>query len=156
MSLDYINDQISSMGGRFVKPAVKGDMLRGEIVAAEERTKTYEGEPVRNRKTGEPRKEWVFTLRYLDAKIVSPEYGDKITQVKDSDDGLCIFVANESAQRAIGKASKTAGVKLAVGAVLAVAVTEDPPTATSQAEYQAQVEAPALIDVTSSDDNPFA
>jgi hypothetical protein len=155
MSLDYINDQISSMGGRFVKPATKGDMLKGEIVAAEERVKTFDGETVRNRKTGEPRKEWVFTLRYIDAKTVSPDYTEKIDGVRASDDQLCIFVANESAQRAIGKASKTSGVKLAVGATLAVAISEDPPSPTSQAEYVAQVEAAPLINITSSDDNPF-
>lgn len=158
MSLDHINDQISSMGGKFIKPHLKGDMIRGEIIAAEERTKTFDGEIVRNRKTGEPRTEWVFTLRLLEHKSPNnnSDFLNKADDIAGTDDKLCIFVANESAQRAIGKASKTANVKLSAGVTLAVAIGEEPETPTSQAEYVAQVEAAPLIAVNHSDDNPFA
>jgi len=132
--LDEINQAIDQFGGQWVKLRNKSDgVLKGTIVSAESRGKTFEGAAVLSKKTGKQRTEWVIVLQ---------------TDLHESaeDDGVRKFTANESAQRAIAKAVKDSGSKLSQGGTLAIVVTKDPESATDQAEYRAEY-APAAAPV---------
>lgn len=129
--LDDINQAIDSFGGQWVNLRTVSDgVLKGNIVSAESRGKTFEGAPVNSRKTGQQRTEWVFVL-------------ETDRRETDEDDGVRKFAANESAQRAIAKAVKDSGKKLEQGGTLAIVVTADPENDRDQAEYRAEYKAPA-------------
>lgn len=138
--LDELNNEISKSGGTYVKLNRKEHgVLEGVILDAEVRDKTFEGQVIVSRKSGQPRKEWLFTL---DTGAEQP--------VK--------FAANEGAQFAIRQAVKDAGGKLEKGGTLKVAVKQDPATSTQQAEYQAKYTAPtktAVSDAIAEDAPPF-
>jgi hypothetical protein len=126
-----INDAIASMGSRWIKQRATTDpAIDGTIVSYESRNKTFEGAPVLNRKTGQPRVEWVFTLQ--------------TSACEDSeDDGVRRYGAAESCQRAIAEAVKQSGHKLAVGGRLQIAVIADPATDREQPTFKAKYTPPA-------------
>lgn len=130
MSLSELNDAAARSGGTWVSLKQKGDKIRGRMVDFENRPKTFEGEPVLSRKTGKQRYEFVFTLETDDTD--GPE-----------DDGIRKVSLNESAQRAVLKALKDAGQEAAIGGLWEIAVSADPETSTSQAEFAARYTPPA-------------
>lgn len=154
MALDGLNDAVSKLGGKWVKCATKADgIIKGVIVAFEQRAKTFEGKVVNNRTTGEPRQEWVFTLQTEDREDAE-------------DDGLRKLSCNESAQRAVATAIRASGKGAEEGGELLLTVTEDPPTDRDQAVYQARYTPPAKAlgvpsgdgeaSAASADADPFA
>lgn len=130
MSLSELNDAAARSGGQWVKLAQRGDVLQGAILDFENRPKTFEGQPVLSRKSGEQRYEFVFTLQTEDTE--GPE-----------DDGVRKVALNEAAQRAVLKAIKDAGVDAENGGHLLIAVVEDPPNDKAQAVYRAKYTPPA-------------
>lgn len=127
---DELNQEISKSGGTYVKLNRKEHgVLEGVILDAEVRDKTYEGQVIVSRKSGKPRKEWLFTLDTGGEEPVK-------------------FAANEGAQFAIRQAVKDAGGKLEKGGILKVGVKTDPASTTEQAEYQAKYTAPTSTPVT--------
>lgn len=131
MSLDSLNNAIASIGGTWVKLRTKADPpVDGTILDFEERGKTFEGQPVLSRKSGEQRIEWLFTLQCA---------GDGA-----DDDGVRKLTANESMQRAIAKAIRDTKTQAAKGGRLQVAVASDPENEREQAEYVARYSPPAL------------
>lgn len=145
--LDEINAAIETAGGKWTKLRHKTDpYIDGEILAVVQRGKTFEGQPVLSRTSGQQRQEWLFTLQ---------------TTLRDDadDDGVRKFAANESAQRAIGEAVKASGQKLAIGGKLKLAVVADAPTDRDQPTFKAKYEPPAASAVSASDifgdDEPF-
>jgi len=126
--LDDLNRDVASSGGTWVKlNRVEHGTLTGIVVDVETRDKTFEGAVVLSRKTGKPRQERVFTL---------------ITELRDpdidDDKGLRKFSANEGAYFAVLDALKTAKATAEIGDTLAIKVTKDPETSTSQADYAAK------------------
>ena len=134
MSLDSLNNAISSMGGSWVKLNSKEHgVLEGKVVEFEERDRrTPDGDIVYKKGTQNARKEWLFTL-----EVEARE--------NDDDDGLRKFAANESAQRAIAEAVKESGKQAEVGGTLKIAVKEDPEDTYSQATYQARYTPPVEV-----------
>lgn len=118
-----INDDIERGGGRFVKLREAGDAIVGDLLAIDERTKTWEGQPVLSRTSGEPRKEWVITLR--------TELSDS-----DDDDGVRKIAANEGLQIAIKSHMRESGQRFPAtwGGRLAVGVKVGAPSPTAQVE----------------------
>jgi hypothetical protein len=139
--LNDLADAAASIGGSWVKLRTTDDPpVEGKVVAFEARPKTFEGAPVLNRKTGAQRTEWVFTL----------DTGGE-DHVKVS--------LNESAQRAVADALRTAGVTAPkAGDTLKIGVKADPASDREQATYQAKwTVGAAPLDIPSSDDasDPF-
>lgn len=139
--LDQLHTAAASLGGNWRKLRTTDDgVIEGKVLAFEDREKSFEGAVVLNRKTGKPRREWVFTL-----------------EVAGEDEPVKIAL-NESGQRAVAAALREAGVKPAEGDTLKIAVKTNPPSDREQAEYQARwtPAAPAL-GVPSEDDagDPF-
>lgn len=139
---DIINDALSS-GGKWLKMGKVGDKIVGDIVDIDKRDKRdLEGNVVLGKKSGEPRKEWVVTI-----KTDEREDGD--------DDGVRKFSANESMQRALKEAIKRAGFTSGnqlEGAKLAIQMTREPEDRFSQADYAAQVKAGERKPVADLDD----
>lgn len=130
--LDTINEAIENSGGAWLKlNRIEHGPVEGDIVDVEVRDKTFEGAAVLSRKSGQPRKEWVVTLRLDPDKRENPE-----------DDGLRKLSLNESGQRAFAAAVKEAKSKVDVGGRLKIAVKVDPPSDREQAEYQARYTPP--------------
>ena len=138
-TLDDLNQAAASLGGEWAKLRTTDDpTIEGKVVAFEVRDKSFEGAPVLNRKTGQPRKEWIFTL--------------------DTGNGETTKISlNESAQRAVSSALKEAGSTAKVGDTLKIGVAEDPPSDREQAIYRARwTPAPASLGVPADDSNePF-
>lgn len=129
-TLDALNTAAQSMGGRWLKLRTTDDpAVDGVLLDFEQRQKTFEGEVVRSRKSGDPRIEWVFTFQTN-------------ARDDDDDDGIRKWSANESAQRAVAAAIKEAKVKAETGGRLKVKVKADPENDRSQAEYVARYEPP--------------
>lgn len=118
-----INQDIESGGGKFVKLRDSGDAVIGELLGIDERQKMWEGAPVLSRKTGEPRKEWVITLR------------TELSEGPD-DDGIRKIAANEGLQIAIKNHMRETKALFpdGWGGRLAIGVKVGAPNATSQVE----------------------
>ena len=146
MSFDQINDRIQTMGGRWAKLTHTGDKLVGTLLEADETERTDpDGDVVRSKKTGEPRKVWNLTLQ-------TDERADS------DDDGVRKFSANESCQGAIGKAVKEQGVRLGVGCTIKIGVTAENGEF-EQCDYKVVLEKgadPAIIAATEAADNEAA
>lgn len=124
--LDDLKHEIDSSRGRWVKLADKGDTIEGTVLAFEIRPMTFEGAPVLSRRSGEQRKEWLFTLQ---------------TNMRDDDDddGIRKVPLKEAAQRAVRDAiteAKVAAPK--AGDRLKIAVIADRETPTSQPSFRAK------------------
>lgn len=130
MNLDNLNQAAAELSGEWVKLVSTDDpTIDGTVLAFEVRPKTFEGEPVLSRKSGQQRTEWVFTL----------DTGAE-TAVKVS--------LNESGQRAVSKALTAAGCPASVGDRLEIRVSENQPDPRSQATYVARWTAvPAALNV---------
>lgn len=127
--LDQLNTAAASLGGNWRKLRTTEDgAIEGRVLSFEDREKSFEGAVVLNRKTGQPRREWVFTLEV------------------DGEDEPIKIALNESGQRAVAAALREAGVKAKEGDTLKIGVKTDPPSDREQAEYQARwtPAAPAL------------
>lgn len=127
-----INEAAATIGGTWVKLNRKEHgAVEGRVVAFEQRPMTFEGAPVLNRKTGQARTEWVFTLRQDDGEIVK-------------------LSLKESGQRAVSDAIKATGRPANdTGDRLKIAVSDDPVTDREQPTYQArwtQDESPLVLD----------
>lgn len=136
--LDELDQAAATLGGNWAKLRTTADpAVEGRVLAFEKRPMTFEGEPVLNRKTKEPRIEWVFTLQVAG----EPE------PVKLS--------LKESAQRAVADALRAAGAKPEVGDTLKIGVKSDPVDDRSQATYQAKwTKNAAPLDIPG-DEEPF-
>jgi len=132
MSLDDIINESLNSGGKWAKLATKGDKIAGELVSIDKRQRrTPEGDIVVGKKSGEPRTEWVITVR-----VPADQHEDA------DDDGLRKYGANEGAQRAVKEAIKRAGIKSAdelVGCQFALAVAKEAEGKFEQHDYVAQV-----------------
>jgi hypothetical protein len=130
MSLDELNQEIASRGGRWVKLRNKGDVIEGEILDFVRRDRTDpEGNIVYKRGTTQPRTEWVFTL----ATDLREE---------DDDDGVRRVPCNESAQGAVSRAVKESGAAVVLGGRLKLGVAKDPEGDFSQPEFIARYTPP--------------
>lgn len=139
---DDVNALLDSTGGKWFKLRTKADgVLKGTILDLSVRGKTFEGQPVLNRKTGEQRQEVVVTLQ---------------TDLREDaeDDGIRNFGANEAAQRALAEAKRQAGAPLAVGGTLAITVEADPANDREQATYRAQYQPPSPANDLLGSDTP--
>jgi hypothetical protein len=97
------------------------------IVDFEERTKTYEGEPVLSRKTGKPRIEWVFTLQTGESDGAD-------------DDGIRKVALDEWGREEFKAAVKRSGSRAEAGGTLVLAIVEnrDKPTDSAQQHLRAK------------------
>lgn len=126
MSFDDVNREIASSGGGWFKLTKKAHgVLKGKIVNVKVRDKEYQGKPVKSAKSGEVRKEWIFTLTDPEGNTVN-------------------WAAVESAQFAIRGALN--GRKLEPGGFLQIAVVEDSVQGTKSAEYKAKYDGPVADD----------
>lgn len=135
MSFDDVNNEIATGNGDWVKLTKREQgTLEGKVVNVQVRNKQFQGKDVISSNTGQPRKEWQFTL-------------DVNGEIKK-------FAAVESAQFAIRGALN--GQKIEPNGVLKIAVTEDSVQGQKSAEYKAAytppVAAPAPVEDT---DVPF-
>ena len=139
--LDQLNTAAASLGGQWRKLRTTDDgVIEGTVLAFEEREKTFEGAPVLNRKTGAPRKEWVFTLA-----------------VAGEDDPVKVSL-NESGQRAVAAALREAGAKAKEGDTLKIGVKTNAASDREQPEYQARWTpgaAPLDVPTGADDSDPF-
>ena len=141
-----LEDEIGRTGGQWVKLQTVADgWVTGELINAESRQMTFEGQPVfkRNNPT-EQRREWVITFK------VKPD--------DPTDDGLRKISLKERAQSAVSKAVQKAGATgLEPGAKFAIRVARDKQSEREQAEYEAKYEPPArvLLDTADPGDPPF-
>lgn len=139
-TLDALNEAVAARGGRYLKLRSTDDpAVDGEILAFEERDRTDpDGNVVTSRKSGQARREWLFTIS---------------TDLREDgeDDGVRKFAANESAQRAIADAIKKSGQKAAIGGRLQVAVSQNPEDSYSQATYAAKYTPAAPAGVSADD-----
>lgn len=137
-TLDDLNQAAASLSGDWVRLKTKADgAVEGRVVSFEVRDKTFEGEPVLNRKTKQVRKEWVFTLDTGNGEIAK-------------------LSLNESAQRAVSAALTEAGVQAQVGDILKIAVKADAASDREQAVYQAKWTRPAgALNVPTVNEEPF-
>ena len=139
--LDQLNTAAASLGGQWRKLRTTDDgVIEGTVLAFEEREKTFEGAPVLNRKTGAPRKEWVFTLA-----------------VAGEDDPVKVSL-NESGQRAVAAALREAGAKAKEGDTLKIGVKVNAASDREQPEYQARwtpAAAPLDVPTGADDSDPF-
>ena len=139
--LDQLNTAAASLGGQWRKLRATDDgVIEGTVLAFEEREKTFEGAPVLNRKTGAPRKEWVFTLA-----------------VAGEDDPVKVSL-NESGQRAVAAALREAGAKAKEGDTLKIGVKVNAASDREQPEYQARwtpAAAPLDVPTGADDSDPF-
>ena len=137
--LDELVNAAAGIGGNWAKLRTTDDPpIEGKVLAFEDRPKTFEGAPVLNRKSGAPRREWVFTI--------------------DTGDDEPVKVSlNESGQRAIAAALREANAKPNVGDTLKIGVKANPPSDREQAEYQARwtPASPALSIPDGDDGDPF-
>ncbi len=116
-----INEAAQAMSGNWVKLTSKADgVIEGRVVAFETRPMTFEGDPIKSRKTGQQRTEWVLT--------VLPDDGGEPVK----------FSLKESGQRAISEAIKAAGGNANTGDRLKISVKTDKETERSQPVYQAR------------------
>lgn len=122
MGFDDLNREVKSSSGEFVKLTKREHgTLEGRVVNVTVRNKQFQGKDVVSSKTGEPRKEWLFTL--------------------DVDGETKKFAAVESAQFAIRNALD--GREMQPNSVLKIAVTEDSIPGKKSAEYKARYTPPA-------------
>lgn len=109
--------------------------LDGKLVDVKVRDKIWKDKPVQSSKTGEIRKEWVFTI--------------------ETKDGVKKWTANEAGQWAV-QGALNEDQKLKEGGRLQVRVVEDPPDTTSQATYKAFYSDPVTeFPVPDSDEPPY-
>ena len=132
--LDEINEEIEKSGGTWLKLNERGQHVRGAMVSAEVREKTYEGKTVLSSKTGKPRKEWVLTL--------------------EVDGELKNAVANEGGQIAIRKAAQALGRKLQPGDIIDITVSESSVPGKKGAEWDVKIE-PGTGSPVEDDKPPF-
>lgn len=132
--LDEINEEIEKSGGTWLKLNEKGQSVRGAMVSAEVREKTYEGKTVLSSKTGKPRKEWVLTL--------------------EVDGELKNTVAAEGGQIAIRKAAQALGRKLQPGDIIDITVSESSVPGKKGAEWDVRIE-PGAGSPVEDDKPPF-
>ena len=141
--LNELNEAVKTADASWLSLKSKEDgAVEGVVLHMEEREKTWNGDVVLSRSTGKPRVEWVFTL-----------------QIAGNDAPSKIPFA-ESAQRAITKAVKEAGVTAEEGDILKIAVSKDRESQTSQPDFKAKwtkgtKPLPITTADTSSDDDPF-
>jgi hypothetical protein len=142
-----LEDEIGRTGGRWVKLQTVADgWVSGELIHAESRPMTFEGQPVMKRNApGEARREWVITF--------------KVKEREDpSDDGIRKIALKERAQSAVSRAVQKAGATgLEPGAKLAIRVARDKQTDREQAEFEAKYEPPARtfpVDTAADPGNP--
>lgn len=124
--LSDLHNELQSARGRWVKLANKGDSIEGVVVGFEIRGLTWEGKPVISSKTGQQRREWVFTLR---------------TDLRDDDDddGIRKVPLKEAGQRAVRDAIADAKVtNPKAGDRLKIAVTKDKESYNSQPTFRAR------------------
>jgi hypothetical protein len=138
-TLDDLDNAAASLGGNWVKLRTTDDPpVVGKVLAFEVRPKTFEGQPVLSRKSGQQRNEWVFTL----------DAGDGGDPIKLS--------LNEAGQRAVSEALRKANAKPKVGDTLKIRVHVNPEDSRSQATYAAAWEVGAeVIDVPAAGDDEF-
>lgn len=132
--LDELNEAAATIGGSWVKLRTTDDPpVEGRVLAFEKRPKTFEGQPVLSRKSGEQRVEWVFTLDV------------------DGDEPVKLSL-NEAGQRAVASALKEAGAKANVGDTLKIGVSQNPASEREQATYRARwTPAPKALNVPAAD-----
>jgi hypothetical protein len=130
-----LEDEIGRTGGRWVKLQTVADgWISGELVHAESREMSFEGQPVYKRnRPGEARREWVITLRVKDREDAS-------------DDGIRKIALKERAQSAVSRAVQKAGATgLEAGAKIALRVSKDRESEREQPEFEALYEPPAKV-----------
>jgi hypothetical protein len=131
MTLQRLNDEADRIGGKWITPPKsKGESIMGELVDAEYRGMTFEGNPVMKRGTNEQRQELVLTLR-----VDQREGAD--------DDGVRRVGLKERAASAVLKAIKDSKSKAEQGGMIWLACSADAPDKTSQPEYTASYKPPA-------------
>jgi len=143
-----LEDEIGRTGGRWVKLQTVADgWVGGELVHAESRQMTFEGQPVfkRNR-PGEARTEWVITFQ--------------VSKRDDADDdGIRKIALKERAQTALKAAVQKSGAKgLLEGAKVALRVSKDRESEREQPEFEAKYEPPVNtfpVDTGDPGDPPF-
>jgi hypothetical protein len=125
---DFYNDA-QSRGGKWVKLANPGDAVKGEIIDLDIRDRRdIDGNVVLNRKSGDPRKEYVLTFRV-----------DEDQREDADDDGARKISLNEAGQSAFIAAYKAAGGGDIAGARFALQMTTAAPNQMSQAGYAAAI-----------------
>jgi hypothetical protein len=129
MDLNELNRAVSTTGGKWVKLRNKADgSFEGSLIAFESRPRTdMDGNVLNRRGTDTPRTEWLLTLQVAADVREGPE-----------DDGTRKLPCNESMQGAISAAIKACGEPAKEGDTLKIAVSEDPATPMSQAQYIAR------------------
>lgn len=134
---DDVNNDIATGGGGYAKLQTKGTVVEGILLDVTTRTMVYDGTIVTAKKSGQPRKEWVFTLE-------TPEGNVKVS-------------AREGVQIATRKALENAGAtKLERGAKLRFEVTKDSVRGVSSAEVDVTYEKPKFGALPVDDDDaPF-
>lgn len=121
-TFDELNRAAVTSGGRWINlKAIADGAVDGEVLDYEIRPMTFEGAPVLKRGSGEPRHEWLFTLR-----------------VGEGDEGVVKLPLRESGQRAVREAIKAAGGDAKPGDRLKIAVSIDKEKATDQPTFQAR------------------
>lgn len=133
MSFDDVNQAIKNGGGSYAKLSVKGQILEGIVLDVKVQDKVFEGKKVPNATTGEPRKEWLFTL--------------------ETNEGVKKFSAMEGAQTAVRNALN--GVKIEKGGKIRFELTQEFKRGVQYAEYVVEYIAPKFETVDDNEDVPF-
>lgn len=106
MGFDDVNEAILTGGGGYAKLQQRGAVVEGVLVDVSTREMIYDGLVVKSKKTGQPRKEWVFVL--------------------DTNDGRIKVSARENIQIATRSAlDKSGSTKLEAGAKIRFEVVKD-------------------------------
>lgn len=133
---DEVNADIRTGGGGYVTLQRVGDETAGVLVDVVTRQMRYKGELVKSKKTGEVRKEWVFTL--------------------ETDKGVVKVTARENIQIATKEAMAKAKVsKLEKGAYMSFKVTEDSVRGEKSAEVDVNYTPPKFESLPDDDEAPF-
>lgn len=133
---DDVNQDLMTGGGGYAKLQKKGTVVEGILTNVQTRPMMYEGAEVKSKKTGLPRKEWVFTL--------------------DTADGPVKVSAREGVQIATRNALEKAGVpKLEAGARIRFEVTADSVRGEKSADVSVEYIPPKFASLPQDDDAPF-
>jgi hypothetical protein len=130
---DAINEEIRNGSGGYLKLNTAGQIVTGVVLDVVVREKVFKGNKVLNSKTGEVRKEWVFTL--------------------DIEGEPKKWAAGEVAQYAIRQALN--GVKIEKGGKLRIEVTKSSVQGESQAELNVEYIPPQFQSLPNTEDTPF-
>lgn len=134
--IDDVNNDIATGGGGYAKLQTKGTVVEGILLDVTTRQMVYKGDIVKSKNTGQPRKEWVFTL--------------------ETPDGNVKVSAREGVQIATRDALERAGVaKLEVGAKIRFEVTKDSVRGVSSAEVAVEYIPPKFAALPTDDEAPF-